>query len=242
MSGGARSVPSMEILLIPGFWLDASSWAAVAPRLAEAGHAVRALTLPGLEARAADRSRIGAHEHVDAIVAAIDAARARVVLVGHSGGGPLAYAAASRRPERVARIVYVDSGPLESGRAINPALPAKGSDVPLPAWDEFDEASLRDLDAARRERFRARAVPEPARVTRDPLEIGDDRVRLVPATVIACETSGEELRRLIASGHPYTAELARAADCEIVDLPTGHWPQLTRPDDLARLLLAAVDR
>jgi hypothetical protein len=25
-----------------------------------------------------------------------------------------------------------------------------------------------------------------------------------------------------------------------VDLPTGHWPQFTRPDDLARVILDAI--
>ncbi len=31
-------------------------------------------------------------------------------------------------------------------------------------------------------------------------------------------------------------------DVEFVDLPTGHWPQLTRPRELAATILAAVDR
>jgi len=29
---------------------------------------------------------------------------------------------------------------------------------------------------------------------------------------------------------------------EYVDLPTGHWPQFTRPDDLAAVILAAIER
>lgn len=37
-------------------------------------------------------------------------------------------------------------------------------------------------------------------------------------------------------------ELSRMKDHEIVDLPTGHWPQLTRPADLAAAIVAAVDR
>jgi predicted metal-binding protein len=28
---------------------------------------------------------------------------------------------------------------------------------------------------------------------------------------------------------------------EYVDLPTGHWPQFTRPEDLGRAILAAID-
>ena len=35
-------------------------------------------------------------------------------------------------------------------------------------------------------------------------------------------------------------ELAAVKDYELVDLPTGHWPQLTKPDELAAAVLAAV--
>jgi hypothetical protein len=31
-------------------------------------------------------------------------------------------------------------------------------------------------------------------------------------------------------------ELAKIRDVEYVDLPTGHWPQFTRPGDLARAI------
>ena len=46
----------------------------------------------------------------------------------------------------------------------------------------------------------------------------------------------------MAAGHPYVSELARVKDVEFVDLPTGHWPQFTRPRELATAILAAVDR
>src|SRR6266498_1721829 len=113
----------MDIILIPGFWLDASSWNEVAPVLEQAGHRVRPLTLPGLESRDAHRSGIRLRDHVEAVVAAVDEADGPVVLVGHSGGGAIAYAAADARPDRVARVVYVDSGPLADGGAINDELP-----------------------------------------------------------------------------------------------------------------------
>jgi len=48
----------MDIILIPGFWLDASSWDEVVQPLRQAGRRVRALTLPGMESKEADRSAI----------------------------------------------------------------------------------------------------------------------------------------------------------------------------------------
>ena len=39
----------MDIILISGLWLNASSWAAVVPILEQAGHRARPLTLPGMD-------------------------------------------------------------------------------------------------------------------------------------------------------------------------------------------------
>src|SRR5687768_16070282 len=72
--GGSVSFWLVEMILIPGLWLDASSWEAVVPVLEQAGHQARPLTLPGMESRNADRSGITLRDHVDAVVAAIDAA------------------------------------------------------------------------------------------------------------------------------------------------------------------------
>ena len=63
----------MDIILVPGFWLDASSWEEVTPALEAAGHRPHPLTLPGMQSVDADRSGIGLRDHIDAVVAAIDA-------------------------------------------------------------------------------------------------------------------------------------------------------------------------
>jgi pimeloyl-ACP methyl ester carboxylesterase len=231
----------MEIILIPGFWLDASSWGEVAPALEQAGHRVRALTLPGLYAPDVDRGAIRLRDHVDTVVAAVDEADGPVVLVGHSGGGAIAHAAADARPDGVGRVVYVDAWPLGDGRAINDQLPVVDGEIPLPDWSEFDEEDLRDLDDDLREAFRARAVPQPAAVAYDPQVLADQRRYDVPATIIACEFSSAELREWMAQGEPSLAELATMHDVAYVDLPTGHWPQFTKPAQLGRAIVTAVE-
>jgi pimeloyl-ACP methyl ester carboxylesterase len=203
---------------------------------------VHALTLPGLESRDADRSNIGLRDHVDAVVALVDSLTDPVVLVGHSGGGAIAHAVADARPESIARVVYVDSGPLGDGGVINDELPVVNGEVPLPDWSEFEDEDLVDLDDGLRERFRSIAIPEPARVTSDKQSLGDPRRYDVPVTVICCEFPSAMILEWMAAGQPFTAELAKITDRELVDLPTGHWPQLTRPADLAATILTAVDR
>jgi len=56
------------------------------------------------------------------------------------------------------------------------------------------------------------------------------------------EFPGEMLREWIAQGHPYVAELAAMRDVKYIDLPTGHWPQFTKPAQLGQAIVAAVDR
>lgn len=41
-------------------------------------------------------------------------------------------------------------------------------------------------------------------------------------------------------GHPYGAELSKIRDVDYVDLPTGHWPQFTRPHDLGRAIVDSL--
>lgn len=108
----------MEVILIPGLWLDGSSWDQVTPALREAGHHPVPLTLPGMEAKDADRSRISGKDYIDAIVAAIDAADGSVVLVGHSMGASWAHAAVDARPDRVVRAIYIGGFPSPMGQAV----------------------------------------------------------------------------------------------------------------------------
>src|ERR1700759_1748908 len=151
----------MDILLIPGLWLTARSWADVVPRLAQAGDTPLPLTLPGMESPAAARSQVTRQQHVDAVVAALDArSGGPVLLVGHSMGGVLAWAAAAARVDRVAGVVFLASEPAVP-EASESMFPVEGGEVPLPAWSFFDDEMVADLDDALRERIRSESVPSP---------------------------------------------------------------------------------
>lgn len=233
----------MDIVLIPGLWLDGSSWDEVIPSLQQAGHRTHALTLPGMESKDADRSKITLSSHVDAVVNVIDSldpGNGEVVLVGHSGGGAIAHAAVDARPDRVARVVYVDSVPLGEGGVINGELPAENGEIPLPDWSLFEEEDLVDLDEELRTRFRERAIPSPVHVATDPQQLFDERRYGVPITVISCEFPSSVILDLIEKEHAYVGELRRIRDVDYIDLPTGHWPQFTRPQQLGQTILASV--
>ena len=233
----------MHVVLVAGFWLDSSSWDAVVGGLEQAGHRTHPLTLPGMDSKTTDRSEITLADHVDAVVKAIDAldpADGRIALVGHSGGGAIVHAALDARPDRVARAIYVDSWPAGDGHAINAGLPAENGEVPLPAWSLFDDEDLVDLDDELRAAFRARAIPTPEHVTRDKVQLSDERRYDIPATVIACEFPSAKLREWMAQGEDNLQELAKLRNVDYLDLPTGHWPQFTKPGELAAAITKAL--
>ncbi len=227
----------MDIILIPGLWLTARSWDHVAPRLADAGHRPHPLTLPGMESVEADRSGVTRRDHVDAVLAAIDAVPGDdpVLLVGHSMGGVLAWAAADARLDRVAGVVFVASEPGVPDEA-DSMFPVEGSDVPLPMWDFFDAEMTTDLDEALRDSIRAGSVPSPLHAVTDGLDFAHEARYDLPVLMITAEYDQAQLREWTDAGMDGTEEIAALRSLRYADLHSGHWPQFTRADDTAALI------
>jgi pimeloyl-ACP methyl ester carboxylesterase len=231
----------MDIILVPGLWLNASSWDAVVPALEAAGHHAQPLTLPGMDSVGADRGGVTRQDQVDAVVAAVDAADGPALLVGHSMGGVLVWAAADARLDRVAGVVFLASEPGVPD-ASDSMFPVEGADVPLPAWDFFDDEMVADLDDDLRARIRAGSVPSPLHAVTDGLAFGHDERYDLPVTMITAEYDSAQLKEWTDAGESGTEEIAQLRNVTWVDLHSGHWPQYSRVDDTVRLLLEAVDR
>lgn len=224
-------MPSAPIVLVPGFWLGAWAWDEVAAALRADGHDVTALTLPGLESGDADRSAITLSDHVDAICDAVTAVGAPVVLAVHSGAGAPGYAASDRIPDRVAAMVYVDSGPATA--ALDPTFDAP--ELPLAPWDELGE-NLDGLSEEQLETFRRCAVPEPGGVLRDGAMLTNDARLDIPSIVVCTGFPSEQIKAAVEEGQTWLGGLAELRDVTYVDLPTSHWPMWSRPRELASLI------
>jgi pimeloyl-ACP methyl ester carboxylesterase len=221
------------IILVPGFWLGAWAWDEVAAALRADGHDVTALTLPGLESADADRSTITLSDHVDAICEAVTALDAPVVLAVHSGAGAAGYGASDRIPERIAAMVYVDSGPATG------ALDPDFDDVekPLPSPEELEaEENLDGLGEEQLETFRQRAVPEPGGVLREAAQLTNEARLDVPTTAIATGYTSDQYKAAIEEGYAWLGGFAELREITWVDLPTSHWPMWSRPKELAAVI------
>ncbi|MER7797804.1 alpha/beta hydrolase [Microbacterium sp. NPDC096154] len=228
-----------DLILIPGLWLDASSWEPILPALEAAGHRPHPVTLPGVGAPAEQSAHIRLADWIDAVVARIDDLDGPVVLVGHSGGGNVAYGAADRCVGKVARVVLVDTMPPASGASIS-EFPAVDGVVPFPGWDFFDEEDVYDIDAPTRERTAPRMKTVPAHVPTDELLLVDDARFTVPVTVLSGGHDEAALRELISQWPAWRDAFDAIESVEVVRLGTGHWPQFTRPEVLAQAIVAAV--
>ena len=224
---------SAPIILVPGWWLGAWAWDEVAAALRAQAHEVTAMTLPGLESADVDRSAITMSDHVDAICEAVMAAGAPVVLAVHSGAGAPGYAASDRVPERIAAMVYVDTGPAIG--ALDPDFDAV--EKPLPSREQLEEEeNLDGLSGEQLETFRRRGLPEPGAALREGPRLTNDARLDVPSTVVCTGYTSEQYKDAVKEGQGWLGGLTELRNITYVDLPTSHWPMWSRPRELAGII------
>lgn len=224
----------MDVILVPGLWLTASSWDDVAPALQAAGHRPHPVSLPGPAV-----GDLVVDDWVDAVVGLIDRNDTPVVLVGHSGGGNVVWGAADRRPDEVARVVLVDTVPPPPGAMIS-EFPVDDGVVHFPGWDFFDDDDVSDIDGETRRRIAHQTVDVPGRVPTSPLTLADDRRFDVPVTILSGQMDAESLPGALRAWGEFADEFARLRDVEVVHLGSGHWPQFSQPERFAEKLVAAL--
>jgi pimeloyl-ACP methyl ester carboxylesterase len=226
----------MDILLIAGLWLDASAWDDVVPPLRELGHRPVPLTLPG---QGDGREGATLDDQIAAVLAAVDSASGRPLVVGHSAASTLAWLAADARPDTIAGVVLIGGWPSGDGETYADFFETADGVMPFPGWKPFEGADSADLDDEARRSLAAAAIPVPEGVTKGVVRLTDERRYGVPVVLVCPEFTPAQVRTWLAEGE--LAELAKAEHLELVDIDSGHWPMLTKPIELARLLAAAAE-
>lgn len=137
---------SHNFLLIHGAWHGAANWVETAECLAQAGHHVSTIDLPGhgpeakrfegyptsdpsvLASAPSASAGISIDEAAEAVIRAIEQGPTRPIVVAHSLGGPVASAAAERVPDAIGRLVYLAAFvPMEGRSAAEYAALAEGA-------------------------------------------------------------------------------------------------------------------
>ncbi len=240
-------------VLVGGGWLGGWCWQGVARQLREEGHDAYPVTLTGLGERVHLASpQVDLETHITDVVNLIEFEDLHdIVLLGHSYAGIVVTGVADRVPDRISQLVYLDTGQLPDGTAIIETFPTEarrhierrveesgdGSRFPkLPQEELATFGSLEGLDDAGLEMLRSRAVDQPFGTFTQPLRLENPAREALPKVGILCSFSLEEVQAIIASGNPVFRELT-SPNWRFVELPTGHYPMFSRPDDLAAVLL-----
>lgn len=219
----------MDILLIGGLWLDGSVWDDVLPELESLGHRPVPLTLPASTAATLD-------DQVATVLAAVDSASGKPMVVGHSAACTLAWLAADARPEKVAKVVLIGGFPSADGGLYADFFELKDGVMPFPGWGPFEGPDSADLDEEARRGIASAAIPVPEGVAKGVVRLTDERRFDVPAVLVCPEFTPAQAQEWIDAGD--VPELAKAKHLDLVDIDSGHWPMVSKPVALARLLAA----
>ncbi len=220
-------------MLAAGLWLDASAWTGVVSEVEKRDRRAVPVTLPG---QGDGNTSATLDDQVAAVLAVVDAAPGKSIVVGHSAASGLAWLVADARPDRVAKVVLIGGFPAAGGGEYANFFPIVDGVMPFPGWEPFEGADAADLDEPARRAFAAAAIAVPEGVAKAVVRLTDERRYDVPMVLICPEFTPEQVREWLAEGE--LPELAKAKHLELVDIDSGHWPMLTRPVELAGLLAA----
>ena len=168
------------------------------------------------------------------------------MLVGFSYGGLVAAGVVDRIPERVSTLVYLDAFVPVSGRSMFDLMPAsmraslqaaaqssgggwQMPPIPLERLGPLGAIGT-GVDISHLPELLARRGPHPIGTYEEPAGPRNPRALQVPTVYITCGTHGDD--------DPMAPVVAavRVAGIPIYVLPTGHFPMLTMPVELADLL------
>ncbi|NIH84569.1 alpha/beta fold hydrolase [Amycolatopsis granulosa] len=226
----------MDIVLIAGLWLDGSAWDVVASELRLLGHRPVPVTLPGQGDGSASATL---DDQVAVVLAAVDSAAGKPLVVGHSAACSLAWLATDARPDQISGAVFVGGFPAADGQRYARFFELRDGVLPFPGWAAFEGPDSADLDEEARRAFAAAAIPVPEGVARGVVRLTDERRFDVPVVVVCPEFTPAQAREWIKAGD--VAELANVKHLGFVDIDSGHWPMQTKPAELARLIAAVAD-
>ena len=226
----------MDILMVAGLWLDGSVWNDVANALEAHGHRGVPITLPGQGD--ANTSATLADQQA-AVIASVDAAAGRPMVVGHSAAATLAWLAADARPEKILKVAFVGGFPSQHGERYADFFPMQDGAMPFPGWGAFEGPDSADLDDAAKHAIASAAIPVPEGVARDVVQLTDERRYGVPVVMVCPEFTPTQAKDWIEAGE--APELAKVKNLSFVDIDSGHWPMISAPVELGHILAEAAE-
>ncbi len=235
---------SRPYVLVHGAMRGAWLWDRVVPLLEKAGAKAYALDLPGHGARGGDRRGITAQAYADDVARTIKDKDLRdVILVGHSMGGIIISKAAEQVPDRLAHLVYLAAAVLADGQALIDTLPpdraelyrkaaAASPDTTIFAPIEtLKQLHFTDMTDAEKDEWVRKMTPQPFAIFSDRVDLKRFYSITIPKTYILATQDKALVPDLC-------RQFAARIGCTPIEIAGGHDVMVSRPAEVARLLLA----
>lgn len=223
-------------VLIHGAYQGGWIWKPVATQLRAEGHLVFAPSLDGCGERAAQvRSGITTESQADEVAELLAAEDLDdVVIAGTSSGGMVMARVAELARERVARLVFVDALALMPGEKIRDIVPRPAEIMTEVATGPSRDGALRTLQGSLEPELAGWAADRfglhPVAVFDEPIVLDRFWDQSWDASVVYC-------RQAPNPGEAHQRRCADALGARWHELDTGHYPMLSAPEELTRLII-----
>jgi pimeloyl-ACP methyl ester carboxylesterase len=252
-SATAQPGAKPAFVLVHPAWHGGWCWRKVVALLRASGHDVWTPTLSGLGERLhLARRQVGLGTHIDDVVNVLKyEGLSGVILVGHSSSGMVVTGVADRLPQLVSHVVYLDAFLAQDGQALVDLLPAQRREAmdalvkgegdgwllprfAAPSWERIVREFWGITDEADVRWMLARLVPTPYAHFTEPVRRINAAAEKLPRTYIRCA------RFPNAAFDRFAEQAKRSTGWRYRMLDTSHHPYVTRPRELAALLLEAA--
>jgi pimeloyl-ACP methyl ester carboxylesterase len=228
-----------KFVLVPGAWLGAWAWKRVTPLLEKRGHEVYPVTLTGMGDRVHLATKnVGMETAIEDVLKVIQYNELEdFVLVGHSFAGKVVAAVADRVPRKVKLLLYLDAfrpdkvrtpqGSFDPQTEFGPVEPGA---LGIPLTAKVLDSIGKDVQGADRSWMLSLGTPWPLKLASDPVTLSA-KFDAVHAAYIFCTASGDPVDEIL-QGKWGTLE----GPHKVID--SGHWPMVTKPEELVGDLIA----
>ncbi len=230
-------------VLVPGAWLGGWVWKKLAPILEEYGHDVVPVTLTGLGERShLSNPHIGLNTAIEDVRNIIEYEDLRdVILVGHSFAGIVVAGIADQIPDKIMTLLYLDANIprntqlpqgiftswSEKGReSVLEDCRDDGDGLKWPLTEEMLKGMAFDLEAQDTKWMISKVIPHPIKMFQDTISLSPSYDSIRKAYVF-CTKDGK------------TKDGMNGTDLsgKITIMRSGHYPMVTKPKELADILV-----
>ena len=225
-------------VLVPGAWLGSWVWKKVTPLLREKGHEVHTISLTGMGERVHLANKdYGIEVAIKDVTNLIEFEDLKdVVLIGHSFAGKVVAAVADRIPDSIRLIVYLDAIRPEKVRTPQCSFDPteefgeqSPESISIPLTVEIVDIIGKDVQGEDRQWLLSKSTGWPIKLATDEI-ILSEKFDAVKSAYIFCTESGDPVDEILEGKWGKLDGPAKTIE-------SGHWPMITRPEELARDLI-----